>query len=107
MKKLLGILFAVVFLCQSGIVSAQQPDYEKYGKIAISVVQGDYPGESVTDYQYMGRKNLGNGQVEDSFLFTVKENGKTVKPLVKVRHSVTNNKLLNLSVEEMSGQTQP
>lgn len=107
MKKILGIFFAISLLFQSGLVSAQQPDYEKYGKIAISVVQGDYPGEPVTDYQYMGRKNLGGGQVEDSFLFTVKENGKKVKPLVKVRHSIANNKLVNLSVEETSGRTQP
>ncbi|WP_180954559.1 DUF3889 domain-containing protein [Bacillus sp. V5-8f] len=104
MKKVPAILFALIFICHSGMVSAQQPDYEKYGKIAIAAVQADYPGEAVTDYQYMGRKNVGTGLVEDSFLFTVNENGKRVKPLVKVKHSTINNKLLNLTVEETSGQ---
>ncbi|MDQ0219908.1 DUF3889 domain-containing protein [Peribacillus cavernae] len=103
MKKILGILFTVWIMFQAGTAGAQAPDYEKYGKIAIMVVQADYPGEEVTEYQYLGRNKLEKRQVEDSFLFTVNENGKKVDVTVRVRHSLTNNKMLNLTVEEIRG----
>ncbi|MBM7691603.1 hypothetical protein JOC77_001010 [Peribacillus deserti] len=105
MKKFLGIIAAVLFLLQTGHASAQKTDYEKYGKIAISVIQADYPGEPVTDYQYLGRKDLGNGAVEDAFQFNVIENSKRIKPIVRVRHNLRNNKLLDIRVEEPTGQT--
>ncbi|RFU71440.1 DUF3889 domain-containing protein [Peribacillus saganii] len=101
MKKLMSILCMVMFLGQ-GSAFAQQPDYEKYGKIAITVVQADYPEANVTDYQYLGRKDLGNGQVSDSFLFKVSQDGKERDVVVTVNHSLTNNRLLNLKVEEKS-----
>ncbi|RFU60687.1 DUF3889 domain-containing protein [Bacillus sp. V59.32b] len=104
MKKILSILFAVMILFQSGVIAAEKPDYEKYGQIAIAVVKADYPGEAVTEYQYLGRKKLMNDQVEDGFLFNVTENGKKVDVTVKVRHSLANNKMLNLTVEEITGQ---
>lgn len=103
MKKILSILFAVSIVFSASNVSAQQPDYQKYGQIALAVVKADYPGQPVTEYQYLGRKKLMNDQVEDSFLFNVTENGKK-DVTVKVRHSLADNKTLNLTVEEIKGQ---
>ncbi|PLT27509.1 DUF3889 domain-containing protein [Peribacillus deserti] len=105
MKKILAIVAAVLFILQTGQVSAQKTDYEKYGKIAISVIQSDYTGEPVTDYQYLGRKNIAQGVVEDSFQFNVIENGKRLKPIVKIRHNLRNNKLVDIRVEEPGQQT--
>jgi uncharacterized protein YxeA len=104
MRKMLGILFTVLFMFQTGAMAAEKPDYEKYGQIAIMVVKTDFPGEEVTEYQYLGRKKLGNEQVEDSFLFTVNENGKKVDVTVRIRHSLANKKLLNLTVEQIKEQ---
>lgn len=102
MKNYLSIMTLFVLLFTSLIhVHAEKIDYEKYGKIAISVVKADYPGDPVTDYQYIGREKLSETEVQDSFKFQVKENEKPINVLVKVKHSIQNNKLLSLTVEEV------
>ncbi|USK70945.1 DUF3889 domain-containing protein [Peribacillus asahii] len=102
LKKWSFIVLMFMMLTQAGFISVQQGNnYEKYGRISIAVVQADYPGDEVTDYQYEGRKVLEKGTVEDRFLFLVKEQGKEFNVRVKIKHSLSNNKLLNLSVEEV------
>ncbi|MFB5284487.1 DUF3889 domain-containing protein [Peribacillus sp. Hz7] len=102
LKKWSFIVLMFMMLTQAGFISVQQGNnYEKYGRIAIAVVQADYPGDEVTDYQYEGRKVLEKGTVEDRFLFLVKEQGKEFNVRVKIKHSLSNNKLLNLSVQEV------
>ena len=102
MKKIWMLIMGFMFLMQwvPNEPLAATPDYEKYGKIAITVVQADYPGDDVTDYQYKGRKKLGNKQVEDDFVFVVVENGKEFNVIVTVQHDLENKKLLNLKVME-------
>lgn len=103
MKKVQLSLMAFLLLSFFGMqnVQAEKIDYEKYGKIAIAVVKADYPGEPVTEYQYLGREKISETDVQDSFQFVVKEEGKTKKIVVKVKHSIQNNKLLSFTVEEM------
>jgi hypothetical protein len=103
MKKYYLSMMAICLLFFSGMVQvqAERIDYEKYGKIAIAVVKADYPGEPVTDYQYIGREKLSETDVQDNFKFQLKEDGKPINVLVKVKHSIQNNKLLSLTVEEV------
>jgi hypothetical protein len=103
MKKYVFAVMAISLLFFSGLVQvqAEKMDYQKYGNIAIAVVKADYPGEAVTEYEYVGREKLNETDVQDSFKFKVKENDKLVNVVVKVKHSIKNNKLLNLTVEEM------
>jgi hypothetical protein len=103
MKKNVFAFMAISLLFFSGLVQvqAEKIDYQKYGNIAIAVVKADYPGEAVTEYEYIGREKLNETDVQDSFKFKVKENDKDVNVLVKVKHSVQNNKLLSLMVEEV------
>ena len=75
--------------------------YEKYGKIAIAVVEADYPSDEVADYKFEGRNIISKGNVEDQFLFLVKEKGKDINVRVKIRHSLFQKKLLQLTVEEI------
>ncbi|KAF0822042.1 DUF3889 domain-containing protein [Cytobacillus firmus] len=101
MKKYLSILMLLCLLAGGGSLAGavQQPDYEKYGRIAIAVVKEDYPGEEVVDYQYGGRKKISETEVTDTFTFTVKENGKPVTVLVNVTHNLKDNKVVSLTVE--------
>lgn len=78
---------------------AQQPDYEKYGRIAIVVVKEDFPGDEVKEYKYLGRKKISETDVMDSFEFQVTERGKPVTVVVNISHNLANNKLLSLTVE--------
>ncbi|MCL6573778.1 MAG: YqzG/YhdC family protein [Bacillus sp. (in: Bacteria)] len=101
MKKYL-ITILILFLISinfNNLGLAQKPDYEKYSRIAIAVVQADFPGEPIKDYEYLGRKKINETKVEDSFRFKVQENNKNLLVTVKVNHDITNKKLLNLTVE--------
>ncbi|MFJ7745467.1 DUF3889 domain-containing protein [Peribacillus sp. NPDC097295] len=102
MRKLLTLImgFMVIMQLAPSTPLAANPDYEKYGKIAIAVVQADYPGDDVTDYEYKGRKKLANNQVEDDFVFLVVENGKEFNVIVTIQHNLKNNKLLSMKVTE-------
>lgn len=102
MKKIAFIVFSLLLFIQVGSGFAQGTEgYEKYGRIAIAVVQADFPSDEVTDYKFEGRNIISQGIVEDRFLFTVKEQGKEFNVRVKVRHSLFKKKLLALTVEEI------
>jgi len=81
---------------------AQQPDYAKYGRIATAVVKEDYPGQNVVEYEYLGRENVSNQEVKDSFKFEVMQNNKPTFVIVTIQHHLQNNRLLNLTVREQS-----
>lgn len=81
-------------------VSDQKPDYEKYGRIAISVIKEDFPGEEVKEYEYLGRKQITTTEVMDSFQFKVTKDGKTTLVTVQINHDLKNKKLLTLTVKE-------
>ncbi|WP_226087091.1 DUF3889 domain-containing protein [Mesobacillus sp. S13] len=83
---------------------AQRPDYEKYGRIATAVIKEDFPGEAVQDYQYMGRKQIDDRQVLDSFQYKVSVNGKPVIMTVQVTHDLKSDRLLSLTVTEQHQQ---
>lgn len=101
MKKVILSVLTLLLVLQFGLnTSAANTGYEKYGRIAIAVVKADYPNDDVVDYEYKGRTQNPNGQAEDSFQFLVNDQGKERTVKVKIRHDLTNKKMLNLIVEE-------
>ncbi|MGF2615174.1 DUF3889 domain-containing protein [Rossellomorea vietnamensis] len=101
MKKWIVIFSMVLFFLAGQPSLAQQPDYQKFGRIATAVVKEDYTGEKLADYKYDGRKTLSGGQIQDSFTFNVKKDGKDVVVKVNVVHNPDKPKDLNLSVIEV------
>lgn len=99
-KKIFGLILICMFMLQVGTIAAENPDYKKYGRIAITVVQADYPEDEVTDYEYKGRVKTADGFVEDFFEFLVDEKGKEFNVTVKIKHNPKDNKFLNMTVEE-------
>lgn len=102
MKKLLFLFFSLIVFMNMELPmhAAENPDYEKYGRIATAVVKEDYPGEEVIEYKYGGRRKMSENEVLDTFVFIVKENGQDVTVLVKVTHLLNDNKFVSLTVEE-------
>lgn len=99
--KILFIVFALMSFIQVGSgLAKENVSYEKYGKIAIAVVEADFPSVGVTDYKFEGRSIISKGIVEDHFLFLIKEKGKELKVAVNIKHSLFQKRLLNLTVEE-------
>jgi hypothetical protein len=101
MKKTIISIIVSLFVLVSfnDAIFAQKPDYEKYGRIAMAVVKADYPGDAVTEYNYLGRKKVNETSVEDSFSFQVQENNIKYLVTVKVNHNIANNKLLTITVD--------
>ncbi|WP_285767793.1 DUF3889 domain-containing protein [Peribacillus sp. SI8-4] len=107
MKKIIMIVMGIFLFLQAGVLSAEageKPDYEKYGKIAIAVVQADYPENEVTDYEYKGRNTVAKNFVEDNFNFLVASKGVEFNVIVTVQHDLRNKKLLSLKVTEQKGK---
>ena len=106
MKKVIVMLMGIFLIMYAGAFSAQaqKPDYEKYGKIAITIVQADYPEVEITDYQYKGRKTVAKNLVEDDFRFLVENKGQKFSVIVTVQHDLKNEKLLSLKLTEQKGK---
>ncbi|GAA0327998.1 hypothetical protein GCM10008967_18100 [Bacillus carboniphilus] len=101
MKKLISILMLISLLLTGVVAPASaQPDYQKYGRIALALVKEDYPGDPVKDYKYLGRKEGQNNQVTDSFEFKVTDQGKEKAVIVDIKHDLNNQKTLDISVRE-------
>lgn len=102
------LTFVLLLILLLGIqrvdISAQNPDYEKYGQIATAVIKEDFPGEAVQDYKYMGRKQIDDRQVLDSFQYKVSANGKPVIMTVQIAHDLKSDRLLSLTVTEQPQQ---
>ncbi|WP_043932190.1 DUF3889 domain-containing protein [Bacillus sp. EB01] len=101
MKKWLIAVAVFVLLTFQGHetqAERQKPDYEKYGKMAVQIVALDYPGDPIKEYEYMGRKNVNETDVADTFRFQVEEKGKTYYVQVIVQHNLTEEKAVTLKV---------
>lgn len=106
-KQLISVIFALLLVCNVAVTHSdaqQNPDYEKFGRIATLVVKEDYPGEEVVDYKYMGRQDTADNKVVDSFQFQVKKDGRPQAVLVKVTHDLKNDKEFTLTLEEQKQQ---
>ena len=88
-----------IFFNFNNVGLAQKPAYEKYSRIAMAVVQADFPSDPIRDYEYLGRKKINDKIVEDGFRFKVQENNKNFFVTVRVNHDIKNKKLVNLTVE--------
>lgn len=101
-KKLLTLivtlLFTLTFLAPS--IYAQEVSYEKFGRLATLIVKEDYPEEDVVDFEYLGREQLKDAQVVDTFQFEVMKKEVPHIVLVKIVHDPANNREFTLTIEE-------
>ncbi|WP_082687005.1 DUF3889 domain-containing protein [Bacillus sp. FJAT-27445] len=100
MRKLIATLIAVLAFValQPNQIEAQNFDYEKYGRMALAIVNVDYPGDPITDYEYLGRKKVNDSEVADTFRFKVVEKGTPLYVRVIISHNLKAEKLVTLKV---------
>lgn len=77
-----------------------QPDYQKWGNMAVLLTKQAYPDSEVTDYEYLGRKEPTATVVEDSFELKLKENGKEKEIIVYVTSRKDTEELISVRYEE-------
>ncbi|WP_462408867.1 DUF3889 domain-containing protein [Neobacillus sp. Marseille-QA0830] len=99
-KNFASILMLSLLLLFSNQAYAEQVHYEKYGRMAIAIVKADYPASQVQEYEYLGRQKVTDTNVVDSFRFQVHEKNQKFFVIVKISHDLTNQKLINLTVEK-------
>ncbi|MBM6617061.1 DUF3889 domain-containing protein [Bacillus suaedaesalsae] len=92
------------YTLQDYIGIAQEPDYAKWGNMAITIVKENYPDAEVKEYKYEGRKAVNVEKAEDSFTFDVKKGTQPVKVKVVVTFNPKLNSLVTLSLEEIKQQ---
>ncbi|KAA0547394.1 DUF3889 domain-containing protein [Bacillus sp. BGMRC 2118] len=99
---IIGLLSS--YTMQEYVGVAQQPDYTKWGNMAITIVKENYPEADVKEYKYEGRKSVSPQKAEDSFTFDVTKGSKPVKVKVVVTFNPQINSLVTLSLEELKPQ---
>ncbi len=95
---LIGIFASYSF--NETVGAAKQPDYEKWGKIAINIVKESYTNEEVSDYKYDGRKSITDEKAEDTFTFKVKKKNKEFNVKAVVAFNPKTDTLLSIELQE-------
>jgi hypothetical protein len=78
-----------------------QPEYAKWGKIAIEVTKVVYDNTDVKEYEYEGRNEVGDTNVKDSFKFLIQQNGAKKEILVHVIHDRETEKIISIRFEDI------
>ncbi|WP_088036356.1 DUF3889 domain-containing protein [Evansella clarkii] len=79
----LALLILVSVVVPANFAQAQDPEYAKWGKLAIERMMEEYPGEDVKDYDYQGKVLISDVREQFNFLFTL-EDGSKVRVYVLV-----------------------
>lgn len=101
MKKSALAFILAMFVLQTSVFAQVSKDYEKWGRIAVDIAKLNYEGSAVSDYQYLGRENISEERVKDTFKLEVKSEGKTFDVQVSVFHNPKTNSLLSVDLQEM------
>lgn len=96
---ILSFMFTSIFAHESH--AQPEPDYAKWGKIAIEEVMKKYPGSQETDYEYLGRKTLSRTETQDAFDFRVTAEGKKRLVRAYVIFNPQTNKLVRTQIVEV------
>lgn len=101
MKKSALAFILAMFVLQTSVFAQVSKDYEKWGRIAVDIAKLNYEGSDVSDYQYLGRENISEERIKDTFKLEVKSEGKTFDVKVSVFHNPKTNSLLSVDLQEM------
>jgi hypothetical protein len=61
-----------------------EPEYAKWGKVALAETKRHYKGSTITMYKHLGRRALNSWQIAEIFQFIVKKDGKQIPVDVRV-----------------------
>ncbi|MFS8629603.1 MAG: YqzG/YhdC family protein [Bacillales bacterium] len=94
-----GIVLMFIYFSVPAVLADNEPDYQKYGRIALTMVKEQYPGKDI-EYQYLGRRNLDGTKVVDTFRFEVQQSHQQMFVHVRVLHDEKNSNHLSILLEE-------
>ncbi|CAG9621766.1 DUF3889 domain-containing protein [Sutcliffiella rhizosphaerae] len=104
MKKwVLSLLSVFIIISGSNIAVAEikrEVDYEKWGKIAVEVAKENYDQIEISEYKYLGRKNVSETEAIDTFELLAKEGQKSFQIIVALTFNPQTKQLKSLTIEE-------
>ncbi|MCP8618136.1 DUF3889 domain-containing protein [Salirhabdus salicampi] len=99
--KLLLLLSLVVILLPT-VTTYAQPEYAKWGKIAVAETKKQYPTHKVTDYAYQGKVVISDERQQYNFRLSVQANEQQKKDVnVYVLVNPKEDKLLDVYFDEI------
>ncbi|MFC0272161.1 DUF3889 domain-containing protein [Metabacillus herbersteinensis] len=104
-SKLIVFLFsALLILSVSTNVYGemhQDPNYEKWSKIALSALKKEYKDAEFTDYKYVGRQEVSEEEAKDVFRVRVNQNGESFTAQVDIVLNPKKNELITVKIVKM------
>jgi Protein of unknown function (DUF3889) len=104
-KKMLSLLICCLFQFTAWqsvhAQQQQQPDYEKWGKIAVAVVKENYPNSEIIDYKHVERQDISVTQSKHTFTLQVKQRNQTFNVKVIVTYNPRTDRLISVTMEEI------
>lgn len=100
--KLIVILFSALLIFSASATvygeMHQDPNYEKWSKIAFSALKKEYKDAEFTDYKYVGREEVSEKESKDIFRVRVNQNGESFTAQVDVVLNPKKNELITVKI---------
>lgn len=99
--------FVILSLTNSGVVASEavaqhaEPNYAKWGKVAMEETVKTYQNASIVDYKYEGRQKLGGGQAEERFKLRLRQDSHEFGVRVSIRIKDDSDTLINVKLNEL------
>lgn len=101
--------FVILSLTNSGVVASEavavaqhaEPNYAKWGKVAMEETVKAYQNASIVDYKYEGRQKLGDGQAEERFKLRLRQDSHEFGVRVSIRIKDDSDTLINVKLNEL------
>ncbi len=106
LSKLLITFVALFIVLSAGMKAYGEPnpdetDYKKWSRIAVSSVKEKYPDAELTDYKYVGRKEVNEKETRDTFHIKCTQQNRSFIVKADVVFNPTTGKLITVNIEEL------
>ncbi|MYL38098.1 DUF3889 domain-containing protein [Halobacillus litoralis] len=98
-------LMALLFLSVSFNHVFAQPDYAKWGKIAVEETDKNYPDFDLVNYEYQGKVAIADNREQYTFLFTMDQDGTKKKVRAYVLINPAEDQLIEVQFEDMASSS--
>lgn len=102
MKLLIRMLLLVVTMCAVGcssISQASQPDYAKWGQIAMEQTKAKYHAD-IIDYLHVGRTEVSQGIAQETFKLWLRDRKREYGVQVTIQFYTANDQIITIKFQE-------
>jgi hypothetical protein len=94
------MIMVFLFMVSVGNTVQAQPEYAKWGRLAMQSTTAKYPNAMITDYQHLGRTELNASTLQESFKLQLREGNDTYYVIVKISFNKETEKVNNITFEK-------